>query len=62
VSQIPIKLGEERRYDFPIVRAGTYWMHSHFGLQEQGMMTAPLILEDPADSRRGEQNVVMPAQ
>ena len=59
VTQAPIKPGEERRYDFPIVQAGTYWMHSHFGLQEQGMMTAPLILEDPADSRRGEQDVVM---
>jgi FtsP/CotA-like multicopper oxidase with cupredoxin domain len=59
VTQSPIKPGEERRYDFPIVQAGTYWMHSHFGLQEQGMMTAPLILKDPADSRRGEQDVVM---
>ncbi len=59
VTQVPIKPGEERRYDFPIVQAGTYWMHSHFGLQEQGMMTAPLILNDPADPRRGEQDVVM---
>jgi FtsP/CotA-like multicopper oxidase with cupredoxin domain len=59
VTQAPIKPGEERRYDFPIVQAGTYWMHSHFGLQEQGMMTAPLILNDSADRRRGEQDVVL---
>lgn len=59
VTQGPIKPGEERRYDFPIVQAGTFWMHSHFGLQEQGMMTAPLILKDPADPHRGEQDVVM---
>jgi FtsP/CotA-like multicopper oxidase with cupredoxin domain len=59
VTQVPIKPGEERRYDFPIVQAGTYWMHSHFGLQEQGMMTAPLILKDPADLHHGEQDVVM---
>jgi FtsP/CotA-like multicopper oxidase with cupredoxin domain len=59
VTQAPIKPGEERRYDFPIVQAGTFWMHSHFGLQEQGMMTAPLILKDPADPHRGEQDVVM---
>jgi FtsP/CotA-like multicopper oxidase with cupredoxin domain len=59
VTQAPIKPGEERRYDFPIVQAGTYWMHSHFGLQEQGMMTAPLILKDPADPHHGQQDVVM---
>jgi FtsP/CotA-like multicopper oxidase with cupredoxin domain len=59
VTQGPIKPGEERRYDFPIAQAGTYWLHSHFGLQEQGMMTAPLILKDPADPHRGEQDVVM---
>jgi FtsP/CotA-like multicopper oxidase with cupredoxin domain len=59
VTQAPIKPGEERRYDFPIVQAGTFWMHSHFGLQEQGMMTAPLILKDPADPRHGEEDVVM---
>jgi FtsP/CotA-like multicopper oxidase with cupredoxin domain len=59
VTQAPIQPGEERRYNFPLVQAGTYWMHSHFGLQEQGMMTAPLILKDPADPQRGEQDVVM---
>jgi FtsP/CotA-like multicopper oxidase with cupredoxin domain len=59
VTQAPIQPGEERRYDFPLVQAGTYWMHSHFGLQEQGLMTAPLILKDPADPHRGEQDVVL---
>jgi FtsP/CotA-like multicopper oxidase with cupredoxin domain len=59
VTQAPIKPGEERRYEFPIVQAGTFWLHSHFGLQEQPMMTAPLILKDPADPHRGEQDVVM---
>jgi FtsP/CotA-like multicopper oxidase with cupredoxin domain len=59
VTQAPIKPGEERRYEFPIVQAGTFWLHSHFELQEQRMMTAPLILKDPADPHRGEQDVVM---
>jgi FtsP/CotA-like multicopper oxidase with cupredoxin domain len=59
VTQAPIKPGEERRYDFPIVQAGTFWMHSHFGLQEQGMMTAPLILNDPVASARGVRDVVV---
>jgi FtsP/CotA-like multicopper oxidase with cupredoxin domain len=49
VTQPPIKPGERRLYDFPLVQAGTYWMHSHFGLQEQWMLTAPLIIrDDPA--------------
>jgi len=46
VTQPPIKPGERRLYDFPLVQAGTYWMHSHFGLQEQLMVTAPLIIVD----------------
>jgi FtsP/CotA-like multicopper oxidase with cupredoxin domain len=59
VTQPPIKPGERRAYDFPILQAGTYWMHSHFGFQEQPMMTAPLILKDPATLTRDEQDVVM---
>jgi FtsP/CotA-like multicopper oxidase with cupredoxin domain len=54
VTQAPIKPGERRLYDFPLVQAGTYWMHSHFGLQEQPMMTAPLILHEPRAPRSEE--------
>ena len=46
VTQPPIKPGERRLYDFPLVQAGTYWMHSHWGLQEQAMLTAPLVIRD----------------
>jgi FtsP/CotA-like multicopper oxidase with cupredoxin domain len=59
VTQRPIQPAERRAYDFPIVQAGTYWMHSHFGLQEQPMMTAPLILKAPTTSNPDEQDVVM---
>ena len=59
VTQAPLKPGERRLYDFPIVQAGTYWMHSHFGLQEQPLMTAPLILRDPGAPRPEEQDVVV---
>ncbi|MCB1080412.1 MAG: multicopper oxidase domain-containing protein, partial [Chlamydiia bacterium] len=30
--------------NFEVVQNGTFWMHSHFGLQEQKLMAAPLIL------------------
>jgi FtsP/CotA-like multicopper oxidase with cupredoxin domain len=59
VTQRPIRPGQQRLYDFPIVQAGTYWMHSHFGLQEQGMMTAPLILREPAGPVPVERDVVV---
>ena len=49
VTQPPIKPGERRLYDFALVQAGTYWMHSHHGLQEQRLMTAPLIVQDVAE-------------
>jgi FtsP/CotA-like multicopper oxidase with cupredoxin domain len=46
-------------YDFPLAFSGTYWMHSHQGLQEQQLMTAPLIIHDADDRRRDEQEVVV---
>lgn len=35
-------------YEFPIVQSGTYWYHSHSGLQEQQGHYGPIII-DPAD-------------
>src|SRR5262249_52033772 len=37
---------------------GTYWMHSHQGLQEQLLMAAPLIIHDDRD-RPSEQEVIV---
>ena len=59
VTQSPIKPGERRLYDFPLVQAGTYWMHSHFGLQEQSMLTAPLIIREPSAAPEMKEVVVM---
>jgi FtsP/CotA-like multicopper oxidase with cupredoxin domain len=59
VTQLPLEPGERRLYDFPIVQAGTYWMHSHWGFQEQQLMTAPLILRDPSAPDLAEQDVVV---
>jgi FtsP/CotA-like multicopper oxidase with cupredoxin domain len=59
VTQAPIKPGERRLYDFPLVQAGTYWMHSHFGLQEQQMLTAPLIIREPPSGPEMKDVVVM---
>jgi CopA family copper-resistance protein len=43
-------------YEFPIVQAGTYWYHSHSGLQEQMGLYGPIVIdpagEDPIQSDR----------
>lgn len=42
-----IRPGETFVYEFPIVQSGTYWYHSHSGLQEQLGHYGPIII-DPA--------------
>jgi FtsP/CotA-like multicopper oxidase with cupredoxin domain len=54
----PIAPGSSHSYDYmPIT--GTYWMHSHHELQEQRLMTAPLIIHDQASAAADVQEVVM---
>ncbi len=36
--------GETFRYHFPVVQNGTYWYHSHSGLQEQSGVYGPLVI------------------
>ena len=43
-----IEHGQTFLYEFPIVQSGTYWYHSHSGLQEQEGHYGPLIF-DPAE-------------
>jgi FtsP/CotA-like multicopper oxidase with cupredoxin domain len=58
-SQIPpIANGAVQAYDYTPI-AGTYWMHSHHGMQEQRLMTAPLIVQDVATQREDRQEVVV---
>ncbi len=47
VSFPGIKPGETFEYRFPVRQSGTYWYHSHSGLQEQMGHMGPLII-DPA--------------
>lgn len=59
VTQDPLPAGAGIDYDFPLARPGTNWMHSHLGLQEQGLLAAPLIVADPAEAGLDEQEVVL---
>lgn len=44
-------------YDYQPI-AGTFWMHSHRGLQEQQLMAAPLIIHSPDEMREDRQEIV----
>ena len=59
VSQPALEPGGVYEYDFPLDAAGTYWMHSHVGFQEQRMMAAPFIIRDPVEAGFDEQEVVV---
>ncbi|MFM0084805.1 multicopper oxidase domain-containing protein [Paraburkholderia sediminicola] len=61
VPNAPLPLianGAQRKFDFPVRDPGTYWMHAHT-LQEQQLLAAPLIVADPDQARRDEQEVVI---
>jgi FtsP/CotA-like multicopper oxidase with cupredoxin domain len=59
VTQFPIYPGLSYHYQFPLVQAGTFWMHSHVGLQEQKLLSAPLIIRNAEDASLAEQEVVI---
>src|SRR3979490_1651268 len=54
----PIPAGDTRSYDYAPI-TGTYWMHSHQGMQEQSLMTAPLIVHSAEEMRAARQEVVL---
>jgi FtsP/CotA-like multicopper oxidase with cupredoxin domain len=54
----PIPAGDTRSYDYAPI-PGTFWMHSHQGMQEQSLMTAPLIVRSADDLRADRQEVVL---
>ena len=59
ISGPPIPPGGSADYDFPLRFGGTFWMHSHQGLQEQLLMAAPLIIRDQRDVPDQQEIVLM---
>ncbi len=53
-----IGAGTTRRYDYA-PRPGTYWMHSHQGLQELELLAAPLIVRSADDLKQDAQEVTV---
>lgn len=59
VSAAALAAGETRSYDFENLKAGTHWMHSHLGLQEQKLLAAPLIVLETKPPMFDEQTHVI---
>ncbi|MEJ8572454.1 multicopper oxidase family protein [Microbaculum marinum] len=59
LSGPPIQPGGSADYLFAAIPPGTRWMHSHFGLQEQNLLGAPLIIRERAAIDSGAQEVVL---
>src|SRR6516164_5439 len=59
VTQDPIPPGKSFRYDFPLKQSGTYWMHSHYGLQEQVYNSAPLIVWTAEERAKADRQFVV---
>ena len=59
LTQPVIAPGSSFRYDFPTRPSGTHWMHSHEGLQEAFLLAAPLIVHDPSDEPKDEQQIIL---
>jgi CopA family copper-resistance protein len=59
VSFPGIKPGETFTYEFPIRQAGTYWWHSHSGLQEQAGHYGPIIIESAEPDSRYDRDYVV---
>lgn len=55
VSFPGIRPGETFVYEFPVKQSGTYWYHSHSGLQEQEGHYGPIVI-DPAGPERSPAN------
>ena len=59
LSGTTIPPGGAADYDFPLTFGGTFWMHSHYGLQEQLLMSAPLIIHDARDKADQQEVIIM---
>ena len=46
ITQYPIAPTNSILMEYPIRQSGTYWYHSHYGLQEQQGLSGPYIIEE----------------
>ena len=59
VSQPAIKPGATFTYEFPSRQSGTYWYHSHSGLQEQRGLYGSIVIAPRQEQVRVDQDRVV---
>jgi FtsP/CotA-like multicopper oxidase with cupredoxin domain len=59
LTQPVVNPGASALYNFPTLPSGTHWMHSHQGLQEAFLLSAPLIAHNPADEPKDEEQIIL---
>ncbi|MDL1872909.1 copper oxidase [Deltaproteobacteria bacterium PRO3] len=55
----PIPPGKSHTFTFPIRQAGTYWYHSHVGLQEQRGVYGPIVIHPRSESKKADREAVV---
>lgn len=58
-TQEPVAPGGRFRYDFTVPDPGTYWYHSHSGLQADRALVGALIVDDPDDATGADSDLVV---
>ena len=59
ITTPPILPGASHTFEFPLKHAGTYWYHSHTGLQEQQGVYGAIVVEPATPQRRVDHDAVM---
>jgi len=55
----PIKPKQVLTFSFPLVHTGTYWYHSHTGLQEQRGVYGSIVIHDKDDTKQADREYVV---
>jgi FtsP/CotA-like multicopper oxidase with cupredoxin domain len=59
VNTPPIFPGQSRTFKFPIRQNGTYWYHSHTGLQEQKGVYGPIVIHPKNETLKADKEAVV---
>ena len=59
VTQPPIPPGQRQRIHYPLVQNGTFWMHSHYGLQTQSYVAEPFVILDAEQEQWADRTITV---
>lgn len=59
VTQPPIPPGLRQRIYYSLVQNGTFWMHSHYGLQTQSYVAEPFVILDEEQNHWADRTITV---